>query len=100
PFIHDRVAHATTFELRQPPGVTETAESDVRAVLKSQINAAAGLHRQFETDLQDWRAEGVVPSKYRVFAHTVNHYDGQEYKGLAMGKVGRRGALTLSETLV
>lgn len=99
-YIHGRVAHGTSFELNQPPEITETDSGDVKQILCDQKDAARQLHQRFETDLEDWRPESTLLNTYRIIAHAVNRYDGDPYKGLNVGRVGKRGALTLSETLV
>src|SRR5262249_4124770 len=98
-YIYDRVTYATSVELRRPPEITESNPDDIKSVLRDQKTAAFNIHHQCENDFTNWMPEAGVPSRYRVFGHTVNHYDGNAYAGLAVGLVGPRGTLALSETL-
>ena len=88
-YIHDRVAQVKTYELASPPVVAETSPANVIAVLKDQWSTAQSLHIQF------MQGAGV-----HLFAHVVNHYDGQAFVGKAPGDAGQYGALTRSEALV
>lgn len=104
-YIHDRVAYGTSIELAQPPEVTETDPDNVQVVLRDQRDKAQNIHAQFEEAFGEkngrkWQPEDGASNTYRVFGHTVNRYDGQAYTGLAVGRVGIRGGLTLSEALV
>ena len=99
-YIHDRVAYGTSIELTQPPAITETDPVNLQTILKDQRDAAQRIHAEFESDLGTWKPESSLSAKYRVFGHTVNRYDGTPYTGLMVGRVGTRGAVTLSETLV
>lgn len=105
-YIHDRVAHGTSIELTAPPVFTETDPNNVQTVLRDQRDEALKIHTQFEKDFGEkangtkWQPEDGVSNTYRVFGYTVNRYDGNAFTGLAVGRVGTRGTLTLSETLV
>lgn len=104
-YIHDRVAYGTSIELTQPPTITEADPVNVQAVLRDQRDEAFSLHAKFEFVFGErpngtkWQPEDGVSNTYRVFGHTVNRYDGNAFTGLAVGRVGTSGALTLSETL-
>lgn len=105
-YINDRVAHGTSIELTQPTTITESDPDNVQAVLRDQRDKALKISAQFESEFGEksngtkWQPEDGVSNTYRVFGHAVNRYDGQPYVGLAVGRVGTRGALTRSETLV
>ncbi|MGW0631178.1 SpvB/TcaC N-terminal domain-containing protein [Streptomyces sp. NPDC002758] len=89
--IHDRVAQVRTYELVDPPEVTESAPLDVRAVLADQAATAQAVRDAFAA-LDD----GVV----RLIGHVVHHYDGAGYRGLPAGQLGAHGLLTRSEALM
>ena len=79
-YIADRVAQATSFEIRQqslPPN--PTASLDIYALLPLLIS-------------------GQIAGK--VLDHTINFYDGDAFMGLPYGQVDKRGALVRSEQLV
>jgi RHS repeat-associated protein len=99
-YIHDRVAHKTDLTLAHPPEVVETNPDDVQSVLVDQRDKAQEIHAQWEGDLENWNPGAGLSTRYRVFGHSAHRYDGTAYVGLAVGEVGTRGALTLSETLV
>lgn len=99
-YIHDRVAYETNMELALPPEVVEANPDDVQSVLVDQRNKAQAIHAQWEGDLENWNPGAGLSTRYRVFGHAVHRYDGNAYVGRAVGEVGTRGALTLTETLV
>lgn len=99
-YIHDRTAYAATLELRQPPQLTESDPDDIKTVLREQKELARTIHDQWERDLAIWQPEGHLPNRYRIVGHSVNRHDGNAYQGLGVGRVGIRGAPTMSETLV
>lgn len=100
-YIHDRVAHSRTFELKNPPGVNETQPSNLIRVLNEQATAAQAIHQQFQMLLSAWRASQTLPGEVRLVSHTINHYDGTvAFFGGPVGSVGSYGALTRSESLV
>lgn len=102
-YIVNRVAHQRTFELVNPPGVSESDASDILSVLKDQAASAQTLHKQFKTLLDQWQAEQALPSQIKLISHIINHYDGdnlQAFTGRRAGEVGPYGALTRSESLV
>ncbi|MFH0341567.1 MAG: SpvB/TcaC N-terminal domain-containing protein [Chromatiales bacterium] len=101
-YLHDRVAQVRSFELRSPPGVSETEPSDLIQVLAEQTNAAQAIHQQFRTRLDPWTPGQTLPAEVHLISHTVNHYDGtpeQAFIGRPAGEVGPYGALTHSESL-
>ena len=98
-YIHDRMAHGTTLELRAPPELTESDPDDVVVVLREHADSARAIHERCESDLAGWRSEDPLPPRYRIVGHTVNRYDGGAYQGLGVGRLGARGALTRSDTL-
>ena len=99
-YLHDRVATTSSLELTESPAVTETAPDDIQPVLLDQSKIAQQLHDQFERDFDNWKPGKPVPDLYRIFAHTVNRYDGDAFVGLPVGQVASQGVPTRSETLV
>ena len=71
-YIHDRVAKATTYEIR---------------------------HRGDQT-LTDMRAAADEPTRLHVIGQSLSFYDGDTFTGLPLGEIGAHGALMRSESLV
>jgi RHS repeat-associated protein len=88
-YIHDRVAQVKTYEIVNPPLITETNPSDVLTVLTDQSLKAHEIHDQF-----------IQGNGIRLIGHVINHYDGEAFIGNAPGDAGNNGALTRSEALV
>ena len=72
PYIKDRVARATTYEIPHRLGSMHT--------------------------LQDLK--GQEPSNDRIIGRTINFYDGREFEGLGEGELGLYGAMMKTQTLV
>lgn len=89
--IRDCVAQKWTYELANPVSVTESAPSDVHAVLRDQAAAARDVASSFAADLA-----GTV----RLVDHSTYFYDGPAYDGLPLGRAGKFGALTRVTSLV
>lgn len=85
----DRVAEMQTKELLDPPGVTESNPSDVRAVLRDQLETVRQVVAAFN-----------MAGATRLIGRTVHHYDGLAWIGRPVGEVGAHGLLTRTETLV
>ena len=86
--IFDRVAQVKTYELPNPPEITETHPNDVAIVLKDQWTKAQDIHTQFAQDID-----------LHLIGHLVHHYDGPAFEGKVVGELGQYGALTRSEVL-
>jgi RHS repeat-associated protein len=99
-YTHDRVAQVRTFELAEPPEVSESAPDNLFRFLQDQTAAAHAVRVNFEESLKDWPLGMALPGAVRLIGHSVNHYDGAAFEGLAAGRLGRFGALTRSESLV
>ncbi|MBX9849357.1 MAG: hypothetical protein K2X64_08680 [Rhodocyclaceae bacterium] len=99
-YIHNRSARSTSFTFTNKPQAAETQPSSVIAVLQDQAQLARSLHSQFEADLKNWQPTQGSIGHYQILAHTVSYYDGAAYQGEILGKLGRYGALTRSESLV
>jgi RHS repeat-associated protein len=94
-YIRDRVSHTRTFELKDPPTVTEEQPDDVRQVMQDQLAAANAAHQQFRL------AFGPLPAQLKLIGHTINHYDGKAFKGLDDPNLFEQyGALVRTESLV
>jgi RHS repeat-associated protein len=98
--LYSRVAEVLSYELIQPPVVSEQDEdgNDIRMnaveVLRAQYRAAQAVCLKFDA-LRD--------VDVKLIGHTLNHYDGsaiEAFKGRSDGKIGPYGVLTRSETLV
>jgi RHS repeat-associated protein len=99
-YIHNRIAHVTSFTLAQKRSVVESRPADVAAVLSDYASAASRVHAEIETALVQWQPEQGEPAQYRIFAHTVNNYDGVAYEGEPVGQLGNYGSLTRSDSLI
>jgi RHS repeat-associated protein len=89
-YLQDRVAEARQYELRSPPALLESAPGDLAAILRDQAKTAADIRALF-----DQLDAGLV----RLAGHAMHYYDGEAFAGLPMGRAGRFGALSRSETL-
>ncbi len=97
--IRHRVAQSTGFTFANKPQLTETQPGDVRAVLRDQLSLAKSLHQQCESDLRHWQAIQGNVGNYHIFSHVLNYYDGAAYVGATLGRVGRYGVSTRTESL-
>lgn len=89
--VHDRVAHVRRYELADPPEVAERDPAQLKQVLADQLGVAKVVDAAFA-------APGA--GEVRLIGHTVNHYDGEAFAGLAPGVLGPHGLLTRSEVLI
>ena len=89
PYIADRVSETERFELAAAPEFDESDPNDVHTILADQIDKALEIHTNFMDGANSHRT-----------GHVRNYYDGKSFIGLALGQIGRHGALTRSETLV
>ncbi|MFB7756716.1 SpvB/TcaC N-terminal domain-containing protein, partial [Streptomyces sp. NPDC056121] len=89
--IHDRVAETWLYSLPQPPTAPESAPDDLAVVLRDQVRAARAIHARFHA---------ADPATLTLMGHTVNHYDGQAFTGLPVGRAGSRGALVRRAELI
>lgn len=99
-YMHNRTAWSTSFSLTNKPQVSETQPDNVLTVLQDQAQMAKSLHSQFEADLQNWQPTQGAIGHYQILAHTVSYYDGAAYQGESLGKLGRYGVITRSESLI
>nr|WP_320190734.1 SpvB/TcaC N-terminal domain-containing protein [uncultured Desulfobacter sp.] len=90
-YIHDRVAQIKTFELAEPQSAPDDFDDDVHAALEKQWQAVRDICILFENS---------TGSETTIIGHQCNHYDGSEFQGLPMGRLGNHGALIRSEALV
>ncbi|MBN1596039.1 VCBS repeat-containing protein [candidate division FCPU426 bacterium] len=99
-YLHNRVAHIHTFELRNPPQVIEPQPDNLVAVMQDHIQAAYAVNRQFQSLLNNWHPGLGLPGVLNLISHALNHYDGEAFIGRQAHQVGPFGALTRQETLV
>jgi len=89
--IHDRVAHVRRYELANPPEIVERDPARVQQVVADQLGVAKAVGAAFA-------APGA--GEVRLIGHSVNHYDGEAFTGLAPGVLGPYGLLSRSEVLI
>lgn len=98
--IRNRVARSTSFTFTSKPQITESQPANALTVLRDQAQLAESLHQQLEVDFENWQPTQGNPVGYQIIAHAVSYYDGVAYQGEALGRLGRYGALTRSESLI
>lgn len=89
PHIADRVCETERFEPAAVIPPVESAPGDIRAIIKDHVVAATKVHLDF-----------MAGRNLKRDGHVRNFYDGPAFVGLSLGRIGKHGALTRTETLV